>query len=82
MSKRARKAWFEREAALLFPPGTFDPPPATEAEQRANRSETLRRSATNLRALAARGMTPLKYRREADRLEAEAATLEVPPCVD
>lgn len=72
VSKRARIAWERREYALLFPPGTFAPPPRDE---RAERVATMRRSAANLRDLAARGMRPLAHAKAAERLEAEAAKL-------
>lgn len=73
VSKRARAAWLAREAARLFPPGTFADPkrPETAAEKRVR----ILRTAAELRALAERGMKPRAYRREAERLEAEAASL-------
>lgn len=72
VSKRARKAALERGAHRLFPEGFFIKGPAPEV----SKSEVLRRSAANLRELASRGMCPRKYRKEADRLEAEAEALE------
>lgn len=72
VSKRARKAWQDREAARLFPPGTF---PAPTPPQPAP-AERLRLNAARLRDLAGRGMSPRKFAREAARLEAEAAALE------
>lgn len=69
-SKRARKAWLKREAARLFPPGTFST--ATPPTDRV----VLLVSAKRLRDLAALGMSPRKFAREAARLEAEAAAIE------
>lgn len=76
VSKRARKAMHTVNAALLFPP-------ELQAEIRANRranqptkQERLRRQAANLRDLAARGMKPRAFPKEAARLEAEAAALD------
>ena len=66
----------KREAARLFPPGFWDKPEPTEQERRAAKALSLRRSATNLRELAARGMSRRKFTRQADALEAEAAALE------
>jgi len=73
VSKRARAAWIAREAARLFPPGTFADPkrPETTDEKRVR----LLRTAAQLRDLAASGMSPRKFAREAARLEAEAASL-------
>lgn len=70
-SKRARAAWLKREAARLFPPGTF----VTATPQPAP-ADQLRLNAARLRDLAGRGMSPRKFAREAARLEAEAAALE------
>jgi hypothetical protein len=77
VSKAARNAAFKREAARLFPEGFWDPPEKTAAEQAREKAESLRRSAANLRQLAARGMSTKKFTREATRMEAEAAALEV-----
>jgi len=74
-SKRARAAALKREAARLFPPG-FGHHEPTEEEKRQETIKRLRRSAANLRALAARGMSPRKFPREAAKLEAEATALE------
>lgn len=71
-SRRARKAAMKQEAAKLFPPGYFDAPTPTPAEQARQQAESLRRTAQNLRDLAARGMRRRKFAREAERLEAEA----------
>ena len=76
VSKRAREAALKRETEKLFPPGYWDAPAKTEAEARAGKATALRRTATNLRELADRGMTPRKFLREAARLEAEAERLE------
>ena len=66
-SKRAEKAAKERAGKELFPNGLAWPscPQPTEAEY-------LLRKAAGLRQLAERGMCPVKYRREAERLEAKA----------
>ncbi len=74
-SKRAREALLALEKAKLFPPGYFDAPPKSSAEMAAEKAATLRRRATELRALAACGMKPRAYRKEAARLEAEAELL-------
>lgn len=72
MSKRAREAALERERTKLFPPGTFDRPEPSTQEQR----EQKLRAAQNLRDLAARGMSPRKHIRAAERLEQEAETIK------
>ena len=65
----------EREARRLFPPGYFDSPDPTP-EQRIEQERTSKRmAAKNLRDLAARGMSPRKFTREAERLEREADEL-------
>lgn len=76
VSKRGRAAALAREHARLFPPGYWDETEPTEAEARAAKVLTLRRAATNLRELAARGMSTRKFTRAAEVLEAEAARLE------
>ena len=77
MSKRAKDAAIKRLGLALFGTGsemfTHEPTPD---EARASDVLRLRRSAANLRDLAARGMSTRKFTREADRLEAEAAALE------
>ena len=75
MSKRAREAALRREAARLFPLGTFSRPEPTAAEQAQVKAQMLLRSAANLRDLAARGMSVRKFIKQAERLEAEAAAL-------
>ncbi len=75
VSKRARASALAREAARLFPPGYWDEAPLSQAEQDAQRAASLRGTAKTLRDLAARGMHPRKYVKEADRLEAEANAL-------
>jgi hypothetical protein len=75
VSKRARKAMLAREAARLFPPGTFSQPEKTEAEKLTERANTLNQSAARLRELAARGMKPRAYLKAAERMESEAAAL-------
>ena len=74
MSKRARKAASERFHKMLWGPTGHmpepqGPPPEPEAV-------CLRRQAAELRRLAEGGMSPRKYRREAERLEARAAELD------
>ena len=76
MSKRARKAANEREAAKLFPPGFWDAPIKSEAQKAIEKAKALRRSAQDLRSLAARGMSPRKLLKAAERFEAEAGMLE------
>ena len=73
VSKRAREAALKREHDRLFPPGFWDAPEKSEAERAAEKRERLLRSAANLRELADRGMSPRKFRKEAEKLEAEAA---------
>lgn len=68
MSKRARKAAEERLRVALFGINGL-PKPEHPPEDAAIR---LRRSAATLRDLAARGMHPRKYIREAIRLERQA----------
>lgn len=68
MSKRSRRAALKREHGRLFPPGFWDGPAMPD-----NHAENLRAAARNLRELAARGMSPRKFLREAERLEKEAA---------
>lgn len=69
ISKRARHAAMERERAKLFPVGFWDKsePSATDITTRERESALFR--AKMLRQLAERGMHPIKYRKEADRLE-------------
>lgn len=75
VSKRAREAALKREHDRLFPTGYWDRPEPTEAEKAAAQRKNLLRRAATLRELAERGMSPRKYTRAADRLEAEARTL-------
>lgn len=75
-SKRARDAALKREAARLFPPGYFDAPTKSAQQIASEKAATLRRSAANLRDLAARGMSARKFLREAAKLEARADELE------
>lgn len=76
-SKRARAAALAREAKRLFPPGYWDTPPPTDRERIVADAARLRRSAENLRALAERGMSRTKFTKAAERLDAEAAALEL-----
>jgi hypothetical protein len=75
-SKRARKAFLERERARLFPPGYWDKPEPTGAEKTQSECVSLRRRAKMLSDLADRGMKVRKYRKEAAKLLDEAAELE------
>ena len=69
MSKRARAAASERLRVELFgEEGLAHPEPAQPTD-----SEAWLRKAANLREMAARGMHPRKYVKEAERLEALAA---------
>ena len=77
-SKRPRKAPEKREQQPFYA-GVQCQSPKTPEELRVEKVETLRRSAANLRDLAERGMSPRKFRREAARLEREAAELECAP---
>lgn len=72
MSKRARKAAEKRLNDALFPPGFWDLP------ARVKTPEDHRAYARTLRELAARGMRPRVHVREAERLEALAASMEAP----
>jgi hypothetical protein len=78
MSKRFKRASDERLRVALFGKEGLQrqpEPPPTHAEH----AESLRRTATELRGLAERGMKPIAHRKEADRLEAEAAALTAAP---
>ena len=67
VSKRAERAAKERMRRELFGDGLEYP----SCPQESKRDSLLRR-AKELRELAARGMSPRKYAREAERLEQEA----------
>jgi len=71
MSKRARKAALEREAIKLFDGINLNPPIPQPSEK-----TRLLRQAALLRDLAARGMKPRAYNKEAQRLEDIAARLD------
>lgn len=76
MSQRARKAANERQASRLFPPGYWESvkkAPPSESEKKASHVKDTLRRITELRQLAAHGMFPRKYKKEADRLETELA---------
>ena len=73
-SKRAREAALEREADILFPPGYWTGEKTTEVISQAN-TDRLLRAAHNLRGLAARGMSPGKYLKAAEKLEEEANSI-------
>jgi hypothetical protein len=70
VSKKAREAAIKRCAELLFPNGF----PRPTCEQPGEKDELLRRAA-ELRSFADRGMKPRAYRKEAERLEAQAAAI-------
>lgn len=76
VSKRARKAWMDVQAARLFPPGYWDEPIQTPAEANAAKALRLRRSAATLREMADRGMSQARFRKQADALDAQADVLE------
>jgi len=68
MSKRARKQAEERLGRALFgEAGLLSP----QVEQ-PSKVTSLLRTAKELRELAARGMSPRKFRKKADELEAQA----------
>ncbi len=77
MSKRARNAAARKLGEALFGPGGATreelmgsgPKPPSEAEY-------LRQHAARLREFAARGMSPKRFRREADRADARARALD------
>src|SRR5258707_2674420 len=74
MSKRARKAAQKRLHDALFPDGLPRPTCPQPSEK-----ENLWRRAAELRALAARGMKPRAYKREAERLEALSNVKDLQP---
>jgi len=81
ISKRARDAALKREGERLFGPGGINAY-LHEASEEAHQAmqpterEALLQQAGRLRDLANRGMHPRKYKREAERLEQEAANIE------
>ena len=76
VSKRARAAAMKHERDLLFPPGYWDDPARTAEEIAHEKAEVLRRTAANLRDLAAKGMKPRAYAKKAAEFEAAADKLE------
>jgi ABC-type Zn uptake system ZnuABC Zn-binding protein ZnuA len=76
MSKRAREEALKREHDRLFPPGFWDDPKTLEQLAK-EKATALRRSASNLRELADKGMSPKKFRKKAEQLEQEAAAIEL-----
>jgi hypothetical protein len=74
VSKRTRKLTLERVKQQLFPEG-FNAMCAPKVEQ-PSAKERLLCQASELRALADRGMKPRAYRRKADELEAQANQIE------
>lgn len=72
MSNRARKAAQERLRVALFGKEGLQRPSVPQPTKR----ERLLAQAANLRDLAARGMRPRTFLRDAARLEAEAAALD------
>ena len=79
VSKQARDAAMKREAATLFPPGFWDAPAKTKTEIAHEKAEVLRRTAANLRDLAARGVKPKAYLKAAAEFETKADYLEGKP---
>ena len=75
MSKRARRAAEQRLAVALFGPNGATREEICGVQPQPTERERLLRQAARLRDLAARGMSPRKFTREADRLEQLAATL-------
>lgn len=75
LSARARKQAMAREAARLFPAGTFAPTEKTESEKITEKASSLRRSAQTLLELADRGMNTRKYRKAAKAMLEEAGTI-------
>jgi hypothetical protein len=76
VSKRARKSAMDRAWAALFPPGFWDKPTATPEVAALETIKRYRRSAAELRELAARGMSCRKFIREAVALETMADSIE------
>lgn len=78
VSARARKAALAREDERFatFDAWLFREHVKSQAEINAERALSLRRSAANLRDLAARGMKPRAYAKQAAQWEAEAEALE------
>lgn len=71
MSKRSRLAADRRLSLALFGPEGLQGPIVTQPSER----EYLLRKAGEFRDFAARGLSPRKYNREADKLEAQAREL-------
>ena len=71
MSKRARAASEKRLLDALFGPAGLQPEPPT-----ARTPAMIRSYAAFLRGLADKGMQPRVHRREAEKLEREAAAME------
>jgi len=69
VSRRARRAALRRASIELFGPGGLQ---AVQPKPESDRDNMLRRAA-ELRSLAARGMKPRAYLKEAERLEQEAS---------
>jgi len=80
VSKRARDAANKRTAEALFGEGSgfagWGAPEPTDDEKVAAEIARLRRTAAELRDLAARGMHPRSYPKQAAALEARADALE------
>lgn len=74
MSKRALVAAQKRISIALFGPGGM---PRPGLRPQPTKAESLRREAANLRDLAARGMRPRAFNKQADWCEAEAARLDL-----
>ena len=71
MSGRARKAAEKRLHLTLFGPDGLQPGPLP-----VRTASDLRQRAADLRTLADRGMKPRVHRREADKLDREADSME------
>ncbi len=72
MSKAAKARAEKRLGEALFDPGGMPAPQVAQPSE----IERLRRQAKELNELAERGMSPRKFKKEAARLEAEAAAIE------
>jgi hypothetical protein len=79
MSRRAREDALKREGERLFPGNEYGPGlkgKVSEEEKRISKIASLRHHAATLRDLADRGMSPRKYRKEADKIEMQADEME------
>lgn len=74
MSKRAREAAHKRFVEMLWPGGCRSEDIYGEPHSQPTESERLLAQAARLRELAARGMKPRAYIKEAERLESLVST--------